>query len=97
MKDRDVLTQTKIDIYKATINTIMTYGYRMLYQTLEHSNGNGVKYLNMDTKNAGTIIKARLELLDLGYLPYIRNDEHCRRCQSKVREDTLHYLGKLID
>lgn len=48
----------------------------------------------MDCKNARTIIKTRLELLNLGYQPYIRNEDYCRRCQRKGRDDTVHYFAK---
>lgn len=40
-------------------------GSRMLYLTLGHRNGNGPRYLDMDCKRAGLIMKIRLELLTL--------------------------------
>lgn len=69
-------------------------GSRMLYQTLEHRSGRGAIYKNMDCRNAGIVMKTRLELLNLGYVPYMSNEEHCRRCNEKVRDDIVHYLGK---
>lgn len=66
---------------------------RLLYQTLEHCKG-PKRLFEMKTREAGTVLKARLELLRLGFQPHIRNEDHCTRCGMKGREDTVHFLGK---
>lgn len=48
----------------------------------------------MKREEASVIIKARLELLNLGYVPNRRNEEECTSCGERVREDTVHFHRK---
>lgn len=65
---------------------------RMMYQTLKH--GGRKRYQELDRIEASVILRARLELLDIGYIPNIRNEECCKNCGEKVREDSVHFFGK---
>lgn len=63
---------------------------RMLYATLKYTEG--ADYEGMSTKDIGTIIEVRAEMLKHDYMPY-RTNEPCTFCEDR-RGDTVHWLGK---
>lgn len=66
---------------------------RLLYSSLTYS----PKYITTDTLSLDEkqwICRARLEMLGFGHQPYLDIKNECEVCNSKVREDTLHIVGK---
>lgn len=68
-------------------------GSRLLYQTLEKGD-HAEKYEELGCRRAGRIMKVRMEMLNLNYMPYRKNEPYCEGCNEKVREDVVHWLGK---